>query len=127
MSFNPEHFIKTESDIEKVIYLTPDSEHVLEEINNDSTYVIGGIVDKNRFKGKTFESARAMNIKTARLPVPEYIDLKTSPVLTIYHVFEILLKYKDCKNWKDALESYVPKRNLKTDCENNESPYIHLE
>ena len=121
VAFNPEHFIKTESDHENIIYLTPDSDHVLESINGDFTYVIGGIVDKNRFKGKSFESANSMNIKTARLPVPEYIDLKTSPVLTIYHVFEILLKYKDCKNWKEALESYVPKRNMKNDSENGES------
>lgn len=117
IDFNPKHFIVTESDKEKIIYLTPDSECVLDEINPEFTYVIGGIVDKNRFKGKSFETANLMNIKTARLPVPEYIDLKTSPVLTIYHVFEILLKYRDCKNWKEAIEAFVPKRNLKSDKE----------
>lgn len=121
VNFNSDHFIKTEADPEKVIYLTPDSDHVLEDINADFTYVIGGIVDKNRFKGKTFESANSLNIKTARLPVPEYIDLKTSPVLTIYHVFEILLKYKDCKDWKEALECFVPKRNMKNDSEIDET------
>jgi tRNA (guanine9-N1)-methyltransferase len=121
VSFNSEHFIKTASDHENIIYLTPDSDQVLEDISADFTYVIGGIVDKNRFKGKTFESANSLNIKTARLPVPEYIDLKTSPVLTIYHVFEILLKYKDCKDWREALESYVPKRNMKNDSEISET------
>lgn len=119
--FNSEHFISTEKDKEKIIYLTPDSDVVLESVESDCTYVIGGIVDKNRFKGKTFESANELNIKTARLPVPEYIDLKTSPVLTIYHVFEILLKYKDCHNWKEALESFIPKRNMKDESEIKES------
>lgn len=113
MVFKPEHFIATEKDKDKIIYLTPDSDFVLEKIENDCSYVIGGIVDKNRFKGKTYESANSLNIKTARLPVPEFIDLKTSPVLTIYHVIEILLKYKECNDWKEALESFVPKRNLK--------------
>lgn len=117
INFNPEHFIATESDKENIVYLTPDSDCVLEEINPECTYVIGGIVDKNRFKGKSYETANLMNIKTARLPVPEYIDLKTSPVLTIYHVFEILLKYRDCKNWKEALEAFVPKRNMKSENE----------
>ena len=117
MNFISEHFISTETDNSKIIYLTPDSNHVLEDINADFTYVIGGIVDKNRFKGKTFESANSLNIKTARLPVPEYIDLKTSPVLTIYHVFEILLKFKESKDWKEALECYIPKRNIKNDTE----------
>lgn len=125
ITFNPEHFISTEPDKEKIIYLTPDSDVVLEQIENDCVYVIGGIVDKNRFKGKTYESANSLNIKTARLPVPEFIDLKTSPVLTIYHVIEILLKYKECLDWKEALESFVPKRNLKDEssnpCSENES------
>ena len=97
--------------------MTPDSDVVLESVEPEYTYVIGGIVDKNRFKGKSYESANELNIKTARLPVPEYIDLKTSPVLTIYHVLEILLKYKDCHDWKDSLESFVPKRNMKDDLE----------
>ena len=115
--FNSKHFIFTEPDKEKIIYLTPDSDVVLESVEPEYTYVIGGIVDKNRFKGKSYESANELNIKTARLPVPEYIDLKTSPVLTIYHVLEILLKYKDCHDWKDSLESFVPKRNMKDDLE----------
>ena len=116
VSFNPDHFISTEPEKDNIVYLTPDSDVILEEIEDGCIYVIGGIVDKNRFKGKTYESANALNIKTARLPVPEYIDLKTSPVLTIYHVIEILLKYKEGHDWKEALESFVPKRNLKVDC-----------
>lgn len=121
VAFNSEHFISSEQDKDKIIYLTPDSEVVLENIKSDHIYVIGGIVDKNRFKGKTLESATELNIKTARLPVPEYIDLKTSPVLTIYHVLEIMLKYKDCHDWKEALESFVPKRNMKDDSEINDA------
>ena len=124
ISFNPEHFISTELNKEKILYLTPDSETVLESIDDDYTYIIGGIVDKNRFKGKTFEAANSMSIKSARLPVPEYIDLKTSPVLTIYHVVEIMLKYKECNDWKKALESFVPKRNLKSNLESGASQSI---
>lgn len=114
ISFNPEHFIETEDDSNKIIYLTPDSDTVLQEIDSDNTYIIGGIVDKNRFKGKTLDTANSLNIKTARLPLSEYIDLKTSPVLTIYHVFEILLKFRDCNDWKQSLDSFVPKRNQKS-------------
>lgn len=113
VSFNPQHFISTEPEKDKIIYLTPDSDVVLDKIEDGFVYVIGGIVDKNRFKGKSFEAAKSLNIKTARLPVSEFIDLKTSPVLTIYHVIEILLKYKECHEWKAALEIFVPKRNLK--------------
>lgn len=35
---------------DKVIYLSADSENVLETVDMDSTYIIGGIVDRNRHK-----------------------------------------------------------------------------
>ena len=123
ISFNPDHFFKTHDDIEKIVYLTPDSENVLDSINPDYSYIIGGIVDKNRFKGKTYEIAKNMNIKTARLPVSEHLDLKASSVLTIFHVVEILLKYKECRDWKVSLEAFVPKRNVKLqESENQNQP-----
>lgn len=37
-------------DKERVVYLTPDSENVLDTIDPESIYVMGGIVDHNRLK-----------------------------------------------------------------------------
>lgn len=113
MSFSQEHFLSSHPDKEKIVYLTPDTDDVLETIEADKVYIIGGIVDKNRFKGKTSQTAQELGLKTARLPVPEYIDLKSSPVLTIFHVLEILLKFKQCGDWKESLEAFIPKRNIK--------------
>lgn len=112
MQFTEKHF-KDVYDNSKIIYLTPDTDAVLEDVDPDAVYIIGGIVDKNRFKGKTKEIASILGVRTARLPVPEHIDLKTSPVLTIFHVLEILLKYRECRNWKASLEQFVPQRNMK--------------
>lgn len=39
-----------ECDMDKVIYLSADAEEELTEINDDFTYIIGGIVDRNRHK-----------------------------------------------------------------------------
>lgn len=113
MSFSQEHFLTTHPDKDKIVYLTPDTDAVLETIDADKVYIIGGIVDKNRFKGKTNQTAQELGLKVARLPVPEYIDLKSSPVLTIFHVLEIMLKFKQCGDWKESLEAFVPKRNIK--------------
>lgn len=112
MTFQSEHYTET-CERDKIIYLTPDSDTVLETIDAEHIYIIGGIVDKNRFKGKTQQVATQLNVKTARLPVPEHIDLKTSPVLTIFHVVEIMLKFMDCNDWKQSLEAFVPQRNMK--------------
>ena len=32
------------------MYLTPDSEDVLESVERDTAYIIGGLVDRNRHK-----------------------------------------------------------------------------
>lgn len=41
---------RTTTPKERVVYLTADSNHELEELSPEETYIIGGIVDKNRYK-----------------------------------------------------------------------------
>ncbi len=120
IAFSSEHFLSTHPEKENIVYLTPDTDTILDTIESDKIYIIGGIVDKNRFKGKTSQTAQELGLKTARLPVPEFIDLKTSPVLTIYHVLEIMLKFKECGDWKQSLEAFVPRRNFKKPEQENE-------
>jgi tRNA (guanine9-N1)-methyltransferase len=35
---------------DKVVYLTADCDEELEELKEDETYIIGGVVDRNRYK-----------------------------------------------------------------------------
>lgn len=69
----------------KIVYLTSDSETVLTELDKESVYIIGGLVDHNQHKGICHKTAEEMGFKTARLPLSENVVIKTRTVLTIDH------------------------------------------
>ncbi|CAD5111435.1 DgyrCDS743 [Dimorphilus gyrociliatus] len=60
-------------DKEKLIYLTPDSDTPLTEIDSSKIYVISALVDETVEKNVTLNSAKAIGINTARLPIEEYM------------------------------------------------------
>jgi tRNA (guanine9-N1)-methyltransferase len=95
----------------KLVYLTSDSENVLETLEDDKVYIIGGIVDRNRLKRAAINRAEELGIATAKLPITDYISMVTTKVLTCNHVFEILLKYRERGNdWKKAFLEVLPVR-----------------
>lgn len=105
-------------DIKNLVYLTSDSENTLEHLDDSKTYVIGGIVDRNRLKGTTIEKANEIGMETAKLPIDEHLKLVATKVLTVNHVFEILLKYRELGNdWKKALMEVLPQRKDITEVE----------
>lgn len=95
---------------DKLVYLTSDSENVIEEFENDTYYVIGGLVDHNEHKGLCYKIAKEQGIRHGCLPLTKYVDMKTRRVLTIDHVFEIVLKVCEGMQWQDALLKVLPLR-----------------
>lgn len=95
---------------DRLVYLSAESDVSLTELDDQDIYIIGGLVDHNRLKGICHKKATEQGIRTARLPIDEYMDLKTRKVLTVNHVFEILLAYSVHKDWTTALETVIPKR-----------------
>ena len=81
----------------RLVYLTSEAEDVLREIEPDTVYVIGGIVDHNRLKGLTHREATARGVRTARLPLAETVDMASRKVLTINHCYEVLLAYANIR------------------------------
>lgn len=67
------------------MYLTPDSDNLLESIDHSKVYVIGGIVDDNQLKGLSLSKAVSHGIAHARLPIKERLPNFRNQSLNINH------------------------------------------
>ncbi|KAJ5377398.1 tRNA (guanine(9)-N1)-methyltransferase [Penicillium cataractarum] len=94
----------------EVIYLSSDSDNILTELKPYCTYIIGGLVDKNRYKAVCYKSAVAKGIKTAKLPIGDYIQMSSRQVLTTNHVVDIMLKWLELGDWGEAFMKVLPPR-----------------
>ncbi|PYI07847.1 hypothetical protein BO78DRAFT_396191 [Aspergillus sclerotiicarbonarius CBS 121057] len=103
---------KTDSTPEdgEVVYLSSDSPNTLTELKPFSTYIIGGLVDKNRHKGICYKQAVEKGIKTAKLPIGDYIQMASRQVLATNHVVEIMLKWLELGDWGRAFLAVIPQR-----------------
>ncbi|CDF33817.1 unnamed protein product [Chondrus crispus] len=96
---------------EKMVYLTHDAEDVLQTMDPDAIYVVGGIVDRNRLRCATMDKATRLGIKTARLNLDRNISLQHgTPVLTVNHCVEILVNAANGMSWRDAYLKVLPVR-----------------
>ncbi|XVE87657.1 hypothetical protein DITRI_Ditri19aG0005500 [Diplodiscus trichospermus] len=95
---------------DNLVYLTADSETVLYELDPTKVYIVGGLVDRNRWKGITMKKAEEQGIHTAKLPIGSYMKMYSSQVLTVNQVIEILLKFMETKDWKAAFFQVIPQR-----------------
>lgn len=109
----------------KFIYLSPESEYDLEEVNDNYIFVIGGLIDKTIIKNKSLERAinienkKIIDIETRRLPLKKYIGNIFKTELNINTVVEILSNYLDTKDWKNSILKVLPLRNLRIKNHNN--------
>ena len=84
------------------VYLTADSQNVVEDLTSNASFIIGGIVDRNRYKNASLDKAKLHDLKHARLPLQRYCTMNTSKVLAINHVFDILLARRSSRDWPTA-------------------------
>ncbi|KIW89255.1 uncharacterized protein Z519_10108 [Cladophialophora bantiana CBS 173.52] len=94
----------------EIVYLTSDSPYTLDTLSPYTTYIVGGLVDKNRHKGICYKTATARGVKTAKLPIGEYLEMTSRKVLATNHVVEILLRYIEEEDWGKAFLRVIPKR-----------------
>ncbi|KAF4556140.1 tRNA (guanine(9)-N1)-methyltransferase-like protein [Elsinoe fawcettii] len=94
----------------EVIYLTSESPDTLTELKPYCTYIVGGLVDKNREKGICYKRAKEAGVKTARLPIGDYLEMTSRKVLATNHVVEIMLKWLEYEDWGKSFLEIIPKR-----------------
>ncbi|GMF35256.1 unnamed protein product [Phytophthora fragariaefolia] len=71
---------------ESLVYLTADSPNTITKLSRDKVYIIGGIVDRNRLKGITYDKAVEQGIETAKLPLDAVVEMGSATrVLTVNH------------------------------------------
>jgi tRNA (guanine9-N1)-methyltransferase len=98
------------SENSNIVYLSSESPHTLDRLEANTCYIIGGLVDKNREKGLCYKRARAKGIRTAKLPIGQYMVMQSRQVLATNHVVEIMLRWLECGDWGEAFLKVIPKR-----------------
>ncbi|NWH40431.1 TM10B methyltransferase, partial [Chloropsis hardwickii] len=105
--------------LEAIVYLTPDSENgkyctcFRKGRPRAKVYVLGGLVDESIHKQLTLRRARAQRLRTARLPIREYMVRAPnarnyhSETLAINQVFDVLSTYYETRSWPAALRAGV--------------------
>lgn len=98
---------------ENIVYLTGDSENEINSLDKNKIFIIGGLVDRNKLKLITYNKAKELGISHGKLPIGDFIHLKTSKILATNHVFAILSHFVNKSNdWKECFTSIIPKRKL---------------
>ncbi|GMR32120.1 hypothetical protein PMAYCL1PPCAC_02315, partial [Pristionchus mayeri] len=112
------------------VYLSPEGEYELEEIEDDKVYIIGGIVDRVTEKGipkeASNEAAIEEGIISARLPIARYVKWQSgNRFLTLNAVIGILHDVfekggRGDEAWTYAMQRNIPVRNVRAAEEKND-------
>lgn len=103
-----------ETELAKYVYLTADTDEELVDLKEGHTYIIGGIVDKNRHKRLCLDKAKELGLKVGRLPIGKYIQMNSRHVLATSHVYEIMcMWFESNHDWEAAFNSVLPPRKLR--------------
>ncbi|XP_030233002.1 tRNA methyltransferase 10 homolog C [Gadus morhua] len=95
---------------EQLVYLTADSPNVLRTFDPSKVYVVGAMVDRSIQTGRSFATAKRLQMATARLPLDQFLRWEIgAKTLTLDQMIRILLTIKDTGSWEQAL-AFVPKR-----------------
>uniref|UniRef100_A0A0K0ECE3 tRNA (guanine(9)-N(1))-methyltransferase n=1 Tax=Strongyloides stercoralis TaxID=6248 RepID=A0A0K0ECE3_STRER len=102
-------------DKKNIVYLSPDSScQPLLEIDSETVYIIGGLVDESGVGSKSLEKASNLSLNCRRLPIKEIMQKGSkgsyNEMLSINLVVEILCKVSSGLSFEKTLSDVLPKR-----------------
>ncbi|KAI5180233.1 tRNA (guanine9-N1)-methyltransferase [Nematocida sp. AWRm80] len=102
--------LKKDLKYQSIAILSADATDTLTELDENTLYLIGGLVDRNRYKNYLHTLGNLNDIKTYKLPLPK---LNATSALSTLSIFGILSEYISTANWESAIEKHLPTRKLK--------------
>lgn len=97
----------------RLVYLTADAEEEIDTYYSGDTYIIGGLVDRNRHNGIALRKAQNIGIRTAKLPLHKYCNLIGSAVLSVNHIFAFMTYLHCGLPFETVAKMVIPQRKLK--------------
>ncbi|VDO58215.1 unnamed protein product [Haemonchus placei] len=104
----------------RIVYLSPDADEEIEDVEKSDVYVLGGIVDRVAEKGiprqASLETAVSEGVRCKKLPLDKYVKWKSgTKFLTLTAVSTILRDvYSSGGDWEFALRKNIPVRNIRS-------------
>ncbi|XGW25570.1 hypothetical protein V3C99_006738 [Haemonchus contortus] len=105
---------------DRIVYLSPDADEEIEDVEQSDVYVLGGIVDRVPEKGiprqASLETAVSEGVRCKKLPLDKYVKWKSgTKFLTLTAVSTILRDvYSSGGDWEFALRKNIPVRNVRS-------------
>ncbi|KAG1659911.1 tRNA methyltransferase 10 A [Nymphon striatum] len=94
-------------DKSKIVYLTSDSNNIIDKLEDGKAYIIGGLVDHNRLKKICFNRSIEKKRCTCKIANrSKYFDDNEQN----FNLFTILLHVANSHSWKKALSDVIPQR-----------------
>ena len=97
------------ADARDLVYLSPDAPNVLTELRPSEAYVIGGLVDRHKKRNASYDRARALGLRCARLPLVENLPAEMRgrsnalDALNLNSAFKLLVEWSKCRDWGNAI------------------------
>ena len=95
----------------RLVYLSPDAEEALDEVDADAVYIVGGIVDRTVNSNLSKLKAAGLGIETRRFPVKEYLPDCRKVVLNVDRAIHVLVRFAEEGDWVGILRETMPKRH----------------